>query len=499
MNIAILIGVSTYKAAAPLPACAADVEQMRRLLHATNKYDDICCLTEKTNSDQLKDALRAFFARYQNTPNLTEVLVYFSGHGVYHADALLCCSDYDPNRPASTSISNEELDALLRSVSPDVAVKIIDACQSGSPYIKDASPAFEKALQKSQLNSFICMASSRLDQSSYATSEESAFTAKLIDAALYKQDGTVLYRDIQAALADAFVNTPEQTPFFVIQGTGLECFSVVTDEMRRLTAERTKGVAPATPEDTIADIVAIEIARLDEQYISPDEASQSVEQAGHDLEGEGIIEPLVGRFYKKTVTIGAKLSNLPRARAVAEFAQEQGWSKNYFVSIPTEEVQVKVPKDPFAAAIASWRVTGLHKKDVEYITEIRNRPSHLVTTHGLPFEVAEVTFEAKNHPSLKAFVLYIGIVHSLTEVMVLSAIVRLAQKGWTERSPELSEIQWKYQSYLWRDVVRQPRVIWEDALKNGELAIKTYLEGLAPKKDVPPSDKPDTEAHSGKT
>jgi uncharacterized caspase-like protein len=215
MNIAILIGVSSYRTEAPLPACAADAEQMRRLLHATKKYDDIVCLVDRTDAAPLKEALRSFFAKYRSSTGLTEALVYFSGHGVYHNDALLCCSDFDSNRPESTSISNSELDDLLRSVSPEVAVKVIDACQSRSPYIKDANAGFEKALTASRLKSFICMASSRLDQSSYATATESAFTAKWIEAGLNKQDGTILYRDIQGALADAFVTKSEQTPFFV--------------------------------------------------------------------------------------------------------------------------------------------------------------------------------------------------------------------------------------------------------------------------------------------
>jgi hypothetical protein len=72
-----------------------------------------------------------------------------------------------------------------------------------------------------------------------------------------------LYRDILAALADAFVDTPEQTPFFTNQGTGLECFAVINDEMRRLLAERKKGVEPAAPDDAIGSLLAAEVARLD--------------------------------------------------------------------------------------------------------------------------------------------------------------------------------------------------------------------------------------------
>ena len=111
MNIAVVIGVSEYKLAAQLPACLSDVAQMNHLLLATSKYDDICCITSGTEATPLKEALRKFFGKYHNSDSLMEeALVYFSGHGVYHNDVLLCCSDFDPNRPASTSISNEEID-----------------------------------------------------------------------------------------------------------------------------------------------------------------------------------------------------------------------------------------------------------------------------------------------------------------------------------------------------------------------------------------------------
>jgi hypothetical protein len=481
MNIAILIGISEYKVAAPLPACSVDIEHMHRLLVATEKYDDICCLTTQTASGPLKEALRGFFTKHRASSGITEALIYFSGHGVYHTDALLCCSDFDPNRPATTSISNEELDDLLRSVEPDVAVKVIDACQSGSPYIKDAGSGFEKALRTSRLNSFICMASSRQDQSSYASAEASAFTAKWIDAALNKKDGTVLFRDIQAALADAFVSNPEQTPFFVSQGTGLEAFAVVTDAMRRLAADRSKATVPTTPEDTLADLIDAEIVRRDAIYVPAQEASHAVEQAGKDLDSEPLSEPLVARFYEKRMSQGGKLGGLPLARAVAEFAEEQKWPRKYFVKVAKESYNARVPKDPFAGFLKGLRPLG----DEDYVTETRYRPSQLESTQPLPFEVAEVAFEAKKHPSLKAFVLYIGIVHSLTDVMVLSAIVRLTQKGWIERAPQLSELQWRYESYLWKDVVGQPALIWKEAFGRAQDNIKSYLEGLLPKQDAP--------------
>jgi len=485
MNIAVLIGVSEYRAVPALPACVADVDHVRMLLTATGKYADMCCITAPTEAGPLKDALRGFFAGHRGEEPISEALVYFSGHGVFHSDAFLCCSDFDPNRPASTCLSNAEIDDLLRSVAPEVAVKIIDACQSGSPYIKDAAPGFEKALRESQLKSFICMASSRADQSSYAGAPCSLFTDRLIDAALSKSEGTVLYRDIQAALADAFVGTPEQTPFFVVQGSGLEVFASVTPEMRSLAAARLKTQAQVKAEDAIGDRIRAEVARMDELYVPPTAASRAIEQARKALEGAALCDPMVSRFYRKRVKSGGTLAKLPGAKAVAAFAQEQGWAKKYFVRVEQEKYQVCVPRNPIAAAMLGSLTSFGRLREEDTVLETRLRPSHLESTQALPFEAAEVLLEPDGHRSLSAFVVYLGLVHSLTEVLVLWGVTRLTAAGWNERSVELSELQWRHKSYLWKDVVPAPQLIWSEALRHGEEAIHFYLEGLLAKKEGP--------------
>lgn len=491
MNIAILIGVSRYLAASHLPACKNDVEKMHRLLQATKKYDEIVCITENTDAGQLKESLRQFFKKYNQTSSINEVLVYFSGHGIYHTDAMLCCSDYDPNRPSTTSISNDEIDDLLRSIGPEVAVKIIDACQSGSPYIKDAAAGFEKALKSSKLKSFICMSSSRQDQYSYASPDGSAFTEKWIDAALTKQDGIILYRDIQAALADSFVSNPEQTPFFVIQGNGLEAFAEINDDMKKLAIELHAAGTIKGQEEDIEEALLKEITRQDSYYVLFQEVIDAMTVSRTQLEAAHVADLLINKFYEKKVRIDGKLSGLPRAKSVADFAREQGWNKNYFVKIVNETYELKVPKDILSAVKMSSLFTRLEPD--EFVTETRSRPHHLETTQALPFEVAEINFEPINHPSLKAFVLYLGFVHSLTEIVVLSGIIRYTHKGWEERGLDNTDIQWKNQTYLWKDVVANPNLLWEDALAQANISIRSYLESLLPKKDDSDNEEQDSQ------
>ena len=239
MNLAIIIGVSNYTHVSPLPGCAADVQHMRDLLVATGKYSSIVCINHHTQQRHIKSRLDKIVADHKSKP-IDELFVYFSGHGVFDEQALLCCSDYHPQRARETSIENDYLDEVIRLLNPQLAVKVIDACQSGEPYIKGPNEAFKQALHKRPLGAFICMASSRHDQVSMATAQGSIFTQCWIDAALCRSRGVIRYTDIQRYLALSFVNDLRQQPYFVSQGSALEAFAEVTLEMNLLFKARRK-------------------------------------------------------------------------------------------------------------------------------------------------------------------------------------------------------------------------------------------------------------------
>lgn len=486
MNIAILLGVSSYVHEQALPACAHDVTNMRQLLDATGKYGEILFIRDSTKASVVKSSIRDFFGKYQNRDDIEEVFFYFSGHGMHHNDeALLCCSDFDYKKPSTTSIGSGELDDLLRSVSPAVAVKVIDACQSGSPYIKDSGLGFEKALSKTPLKSFICMASSRQDQSSFATTQESFFTRVWIDAALARADGAVLYRDIQASLADEFVDTPEQTPFFVSQGSGLEAFGVVTDAMRAMSNARAALPGASVEKASVLDLIAEKIAEKDKEFVSQASVIQAVESSKAAILHGRIEDEVVSRFYSLKVSIGLKLTALPNVVDVARFARKQAWEKSYFVNIIEEVYQAKIQKNSIAGVALGFTsrhlVTGRSKfADDDFYVENRTRPINIEATESLPFEVAELVYTS-NHPSLPEFRIYIGLVHSLTELTTLSATVRLIPKGWESRAAELSDVSWRYHTQMWRSVVASPILIHQEAKNRGESDIRAYLESLAPK------------------
>jgi len=242
MNLAILIAISRYDHAHDLPGCTQDARNMRQLLMACHKYDHILEITEKTRASDIWQSLLAFVAEHQDK-NIDEVMLYFSGHGYYHGDARFCGSDFEASRRHSTSVSNAEIDLLLRQLKPRVMVKVIDACQSGMPYIKGEQGAFKLALSRSVLPSFISMASSQCDQPSYVNLEGSDFTLKWIEAVLCTQAGPIYYSDIGAYLAKAFEGNADQTPFFVSQGHGREMLCAMNEALARLRARSTQSTA----------------------------------------------------------------------------------------------------------------------------------------------------------------------------------------------------------------------------------------------------------------
>jgi hypothetical protein len=114
MNIAIILAIPHYDKIAALPGCAGDGRAIQTLLAATKRFSEQLIVND-TRADHAREQIINFLEKYHNE-HVDEMLFYYSGHG-YIADDFLCCaSDFDPNRPQSTSISNKELDDLFREL-----------------------------------------------------------------------------------------------------------------------------------------------------------------------------------------------------------------------------------------------------------------------------------------------------------------------------------------------------------------------------------------------
>lgn len=490
MNLAIVIGVSEYEKEQQLPACKADAALVHSLLDATTKYSDILLLHHNTSAGRVKDELRKFFAKYQDE-ELDEVFVYFSGHGSYHTsleDVLLCCSDFDSKRAGSTSVTNCEIDDLLRSVSPKLAVKVYDACNSGAQYIKDAEAmdSFEKALRGAKLKAFYFMASSKLDQSSFASAVGSHFTTTFVAGALSAGTGSVLYRDIQSFIADTFVDKKSQTPFFVTQGTGLEVFASVTPTMLDL-QKRLSGAGSASNavEDGEGDgelkhTLNTLISERDSLFVSENEIEVAMAEARDGLGTQQIHDSVVRSFYTLSLDFDGKLESLPNVKLLAEWASEENRQRTYFVQVLSKREQVRV--DPVTSALARRFLQSTVMAEMLPETTERVVPTAISATRRLPYETVQIMLRAVGHPALRPHGAYIGFLHSRLELLVLSSPASFVETGWDEYSVDASSVKWQQDALPWKEIIRDPTRLWKGALSRLEIQARRYLEALLPAK-----------------
>lgn len=236
MNIGIVIGVSNYQNVQNLPGCVNDAHAIKQLLEMVDKCDDILYLTESTSttSKSVKSKLTNFVQKY-TSEEIEEVIFYFTGHGLFEESQFYyVLSDYEESKKCQTCLTNDELDNLLRSLSANLTIKIVDACQSGIRYVKDPD-GFRKYLHESEKNFDKCYFyySSQNNQSSYQNNEISDFTLAFLNSFADRENQEIRYKDIMDSLVDSFSSNSKQTPFFVMQGNYTEVFGFISDSISK--------------------------------------------------------------------------------------------------------------------------------------------------------------------------------------------------------------------------------------------------------------------------
>lgn len=217
-NIAILIGISEYKDKNKnLPMCKNDVENMYKIISASGKYEIVEVLKENVDSAVLRNKMVEIEENISD--GIGELFFYFSGHGYTANDNFyFCTSDTDVNDINSTSIMYEQIDDIVRKINPKLYVKVVDACNSSTYYIKDFNSESKK------INNCYFMFSSKQTQASLGNAHMSYFTKSFLDA-IIKNKGkeSIKYIEICNYLADQF-KKQKQTPEFITQGDMLSEF-----------------------------------------------------------------------------------------------------------------------------------------------------------------------------------------------------------------------------------------------------------------------------------
>lgn len=252
LKLAIVGGVSDYLFQTKLPACRNDAAVMRSFLEETKSFADICFLYGATTGIAAKKAISEFVQKHRGS-SVRELIFYFSGHGDRTVDDFFYAfSDYKSDKKESAGLRNSELDSLIRNLSPELTIKIVDACYSGSTYIKSEDPlgpTVEKSAKENKLKKLYFLHSSAADQTSLAGPQLSWFTQAIFQA-LVNESGAVRYRDLIAAVADEMEQKGGPRPTFVVQADNLEIFvhmeQALTDLVRSVLGLTGSSASPGT-------------------------------------------------------------------------------------------------------------------------------------------------------------------------------------------------------------------------------------------------------------
>src|SRR5437870_8676413 len=146
---------------------------------------------------------------------------------------------------------------MLRTLSPKLTIKVVDACHAGVSYVKEPD-ALTKQLKVStgRFSNCYFMFSSQSSQTSLQDNKLSDFTREFVTACTTFRGKDIRYRDIVDHISDAFAGNSDQTPTFVIQAPCVEIFCTIDEPIRKLLPARAsaRDSAVATADSSASKI-----------------------------------------------------------------------------------------------------------------------------------------------------------------------------------------------------------------------------------------------------
>jgi hypothetical protein len=428
MNIAILIGVSEYKNGIQnLPGSKNDILQFETLVKSTKKYDEILSISEETESGKLKDKLTSFINEKKGTP-IEELLFYFSGHGDFASNEFYyILSDFGFDKRTQTSLQNSELDNLIKSLSPKLVVKVVDACHSGINYIKDvaAIDLYIKSTSNQFQNCYFFYSSLNA-QSSYQNNSFSFFTLSFLNAIKQFQQNEIRYKDIIDYISDDFASFPEQTPFFVTQADFTESFCIKTPELNKFLSQ----IPETFPSSDTGKEEIIKYSTLEELIKSDAVYHLSIEDVHKIL--------LEIRKTVESFTLESDIDNLYQIKlsfpnstpfnciAIGQFTAKN--KEGYFAKPTyTTETYEDIEKPD---QIDIWK--GIQTKPYT-ITKKREVITGYSLSENYPYEHISIDINS-NYPNISSYKCTIAFVNSDRKIKLYYFISNYIRENWKNRS-----------------------------------------------------------------
>jgi len=444
-KIAILVGVSRYDHENALPPCENDLRMVTDIIKSTNKYDDYIVIGKSPKGSDAKSEIASFIRKYQNQ-EIEEVFFYYTGHGTRDlGDFFFVFSDYVKNKIEQTSLRNSELDSMLKSLLPKLAVKVVDACQAGIEYIKsgeDLKDIFDKSATSNFKNIYFFF-SCTSSEISRAVKDYSLFTKSFADAILSCSGKTVRYRDLMSFISDDKAVTSLQTPLFVVQALNTEIFCDVTDDLIKAikgSDEQADGVNEGTQKNAQPFenrlIETIKNKAID--YCSEQEAQLSLAGMFDIIHTFDFIE-FLKQLYEVNTEIKKDYSGITGIKSIGSWLAEE--KESYFAKVLYEEEEYEA-KERVAIDDYFSRIAGIPMK-YEYKTVIkyRNVVSGIELTAPASCCALEIHFVPKEQ-ILSWYRAFIVFVFSKSKLAIFYKYEKEKEISWNQRET-LNGQQWK--------------------------------------------------------
>lgn len=447
-NLAILIGVAGYQYINKLSPCDRDVDLISNILDISGKYQDILLLDHSPISSTAKDQI-AEFVRIHQEDEIDEIFIYYTGHGArIKDDFFYLFADFNEQRLEQTSLRNSEFDAMLKSLKPKLTVKVIDACQAGTEYIKsnqELQLIFDKSSKESFNKAYFLFSSSSIENS-VALQDFSVFTKSFAKSLLNFEGQNIRYRDVMAYISDDPNVKKHQTPLFIQQADNTEIFINISEEIVEVISnqlnqstyqdefkDKEDQLMNASPnENDFLSSLVKKVKNRGEDFCSEEEAQDSINQlkiAFLNYEWtKDISEHLFDIELEFTTTTPYLESKTEIADWISESEEEYFTQLNY----KQESYEVDVPETNIYRMVAGGYRT---------VTKYRDVLDGYRLTAPYPFQTLMIQFKPKEQ-ILSWYKGFITLIFSKSKLTIFYKFEREKEKNWSERFIE-EQNEWK--------------------------------------------------------
>lgn len=446
MNIAILIGVSNYDKASDLPACFNDVNILNKIISHGDKYQSKLFIDSGTNSSLVKSKMSEFIRKHEGT-EIDELFFYFSGHGLFSDDEFYYAfSDYDPKKIKNTTYENTEIDSLIKSLAPKLAVKVVDACNAGVSYIKNTD-FYTKTLQEKSTGFENCyfMLSSNTLQSSFADNKLSYFTKSFIESIAYSQTDSIRFKSVIDYISDAFSDNKDQTPLFINQAKYTEVFINSDNNLRDELSAELRGLAQTQLENTPRTSLLERIKEDEKRYFKQDSAMKIYDNVRDYLIQKGTFIGEGKEVFDLSVNVIDDYKIAPKFELLAEIvhSNREVFFANCVRIKKTRKKKIlkEGARGMTSLGLASFGRSIFTEDDFEVIDESYMVNADINPTIEIPYKGIE--FKASSHfENVNSASLYIFPFISRTHIMICNYLVHSICVGWDGEKAIQGDFVW---------------------------------------------------------